>query len=568
MQRGSMPGRLAVPLHRILLVAAGLALLLPLTEPMLRGAPAPSPGAVNGLGSILLLGRDLLPPVLLLAAALLFPRSLSPRRGLEARGLLLLVMVAVLDLGTSAIRVVEAHLTRIETLAREPEAVAAARSRPGRVYIVDDAEPWRSASDQNLLHGVSAFGGYFSLPLHRFVQYQKAFWLSDQTAANLLDRAAVSTVVDAWTRPLAPLAHLDGVGFSPRSPLAVVARDSPVAEFRIGEEPARSLVLVSALQGSSATPDGATVANLVLEDAQATERRVPIRAGIETAERVCDSPCAHRRPSTHLLAWSRVDGRFDGAFFLARLPLDSLSRGETLRIENAQAAGSLLVFGLVLEGGKTTASRAVTPFMTPRYALLETRQNLRVLSNQTAVPRARVAFRAVEARGAEEALRLAASLPVDTVVLEADDGPAGTEGAPPRAAVPSSMNPGEPPTLDADAGVSPVGVGVAGPTPAVRFLRDEPLEVALEATLVADGYIILADTAFPGWTATVDGSPARIRRADSLFRAVRLPPGRHEVVFRYTAASFHRGLWLCAAGLLVGIAVLVIPWRPRTVAGA
>lgn len=75
-------------------------------------------------------------------------------------------------------------------------------------------------------------------------------------------------------------------------------------------------------------------------------------------------------------------------------------------------------------------------------------------------------------------------------------------------------------------------------------------EVRLSASSPRPGFLLLLDTYFPGWKATVNGQPIAILRADYNFRAVRLPAGRSEVRFFYAPASFRIGASLFLAALL------------------
>lgn len=91
----------------------------------------------------------------------------------------------------------------------------------------------------------------------------------------------------------------------------------------------------------------------------------------------------------------------------------------------------------------------------------------------------------------------------------------------------------------------------AGPrqefTPA-RRIEDTPNRVALEVEIEKPGYLVLADSWYPGWTATVDDQPATILHADLAFRAIALPkPGRHLVVFRYFPPGLIAGLAISTA---------------------
>ena len=76
------------------------------------------------------------------------------------------------------------------------------------------------------------------------------------------------------------------------------------------------------------------------------------------------------------------------------------------------------------------------------------------------------------------------------------------------------------------------------------------------------GLLVLSEVAYPGWRAAVDGRPAQLERA-GIFRAVRLPPGGHEVVFTFRPWSLYVGLGIFA------FAVVFLSWRvflgPRAV---
>ena len=77
---------------------------------------------------------------------------------------------------------------------------------------------------------------------------------------------------------------------------------------------------------------------------------------------------------------------------------------------------------------------------------------------------------------------------------------------------------------------------------------------SLQATVVAprDGLAVILDPFYPGWTATVDGKPAPILRADFAFQAVPVPAGAHELRLTYR----NRWVTLGAAVSLGTLAVL------------
>jgi hypothetical protein len=105
-----------------------------------------------------------------------------------------------------------------------------------------------------------------------------------------------------------------------------------------------------------------------------------------------------------------------------------------------------------------------------------------------------------------------------------------------------------------------VAWSLAGPPPMRAHMVDgRPAEVVSdtgERVVVrlpagASGRLVLADTYYPGWNATVDGQPVSIEPYDGYVRSVTVPDGAQEVVFTYQPR------WLVPAAFLSGLALLV-----------
>lgn len=92
----------------------------------------------------------------------------------------------------------------------------------------------------------------------------------------------------------------------------------------------------------------------------------------------------------------------------------------------------------------------------------------------------------------------------------------------------------------------------------VEVERYAPGDVALVVNGEGDGLLVLTDTYYPGWEATIDGEPVRVEKVNGMFRGVFMGDGRHEVRFTYRPASFAVGLWttLIVAVLWLGLQVM------------
>lgn len=77
--------------------------------------------------------------------------------------------------------------------------------------------------------------------------------------------------------------------------------------------------------------------------------------------------------------------------------------------------------------------------------------------------------------------------------------------------------------------------------------------VILKAQADQSCVLVLSDTYYPGWKAWIDGKPAKIYPANYLFRAVFLPAGEHEIVFRFIPFWFYAGLGVTMISVMVWI---------------
>ncbi len=87
--------------------------------------------------------------------------------------------------------------------------------------------------------------------------------------------------------------------------------------------------------------------------------------------------------------------------------------------------------------------------------------------------------------------------------------------------------------------------------------------VAIDIEVSRDCYLVLADTIYPGWKATVDARDTPLFTVNYLYRGVELPAGRHQVLFAYGPASFRWGLAGSLGGLLALAGAILLDSRRR-----
>lgn len=89
-----------------------------------------------------------------------------------------------------------------------------------------------------------------------------------------------------------------------------------------------------------------------------------------------------------------------------------------------------------------------------------------------------------------------------------------------------------------------------------------PHRISFEVEAREPAWVVLAQSFYHCWRATVDGKPAPIWPANHAFQAVEVPPGRHRVELRYRDTAFLIGTRISGATLL-GMAVAWFTRRRR-----
>jgi hypothetical protein len=78
-----------------------------------------------------------------------------------------------------------------------------------------------------------------------------------------------------------------------------------------------------------------------------------------------------------------------------------------------------------------------------------------------------------------------------------------------------------------------------------------PNHVTVKTSQEGNGFLVLMDSYFPGWTVKVDGQNQPILRANHFYRAVQLSPGQHTLEFDFLPEGLKSGLVISGLSLFV-----------------
>jgi hypothetical protein len=104
--------------------------------------------------------------------------------------------------------------------------------------------------------------------------------------------------------------------------------------------------------------------------------------------------------------------------------------------------------------------------------------------------------------------------------------------------------------------------GTAG---TVRWLTDSADELRLEVRSENPAWLVVLDSWDPGWSASIDGHPTDMVRADYNFRAVRVPAGTSTVRMSYRPPGLVLGAVVSGVTVTLIVAALIVPLLLRYV---
>ncbi len=399
-------------------------------------------------------------------------------------------------------------------------------SRPMR-FLSQQAGYWRtfltgrsdlSVTSRPALFGVAQAYGYSSLPTTRMERY----WTRvNEVDDDLLDLWNVRYVVEPKGGVGRPQAH--GVTFDPARPLIDGPAGSPLGDerFRLAPTPADTIRILGSVTRGESIGHGEPVAEITVSAAGVEPVTLVVRAGEHIAEAAYDegpARMAHGKPGVGV-RWEPRDpgGRiYPRDIYVADLPLPSTMQVEWIDVRTVAPQGSLRLAGLGLHERQTDYVRSVLSVHRAKYQVAYDSDTSIIYENTAAQARAFLAPRAL-------------AVPEDdwSIVRLVEDA------RNPRSAVLLERPHVQQVTTVLD------GAPLA-PDESAEIVRYEPDRVVVRVRTQEPRYLVLSDTYFPGWQATVDGHPAEVERANYLFRAVLTPAGEHVVEWRYLPASL---LW-------------------------
>lgn len=413
--------------------------------------------------------------------------------------------------------------------------------------------------NRTLPMGVPTLTGYSSLAPQRHMEYIRPMQVSyDTQPDSLVDAASVRYLVASAKFPGYPF--YKNVTYNPHWPLTQGGAQSQGGRATFDGENARgdSVALIATLANGVDLPNDTPLAEVTVVTDRGERRTGIIRAGRHVSE------AGHEREDVkgrvkHGLAEKAVSltdyddqaRPYSANLYYGTIPLGAMVTARSVEYRYSAQAGFLKLYGLALVDSRTGANYQIRK--NQKYRLVYSDQEALIYENLSPMPRAYLVGQAILVPPGSHILSRmveGAFDPRQVALLEDVEG----IGMPPLSQV------SERPNL------------LPPPQPFFRpasFLDDEPTWSTIEYDSPDAGFLVLADSYYPGWKAYVDGEPVPMYRANYLFRAIRAPAGRHTVEFKFESATLEKGLQVSLVSLGIALGIILVAelwWLTRVLA--
>jgi hypothetical protein len=278
------------------------------------------------------------------------------------------------------------------------------------------------------------------------------------------------------------------------------------------------------------------VAEVTLQDNGGQTILLPVTAGglpgADLADNQLDSPIASHSGAT--VAYRDVDGKRQE--YVVHLPLPAPLTPMTVTVQRLDGPVDLVVQAATLVDQRTKMFTPLLPSDRGRFRLVHS-GDVKIYQNLDTLPRAYLAYTVTGADSPEAALT-ALRQQYQTSRAASTEPTAIVEGLASFTSQRTASDQAE-------------------------LVAYTPERVEIHTTNAQRALLVLSDSAYPGWLATVDGTPAPIYTTNYLFRGVMLPPGAHTVIFHYQPRSWRIGLWLSTTGVVGSLLFLLLGWRQK-----
>jgi hypothetical protein len=302
------------------------------------------------------------------------------------------------------------------------------------------------------------------------------------------------------------------------------------------------LVLVTSMANAPHLEDKTPVISISVHTEKGEVIERDLRAGVDTAEWAHDRPdvrqkVRHQRAPVFESFPGDDRNSFSGYRYWTRVNLGKKVRIQSLVMRRMVSSVSLGLWKAAIYDSTSGNSAPLSLNISEKLAPVRQQGNAAIYRNVQALPRVWLVAEAEAVNGVQalRAVRGESSKPFDPRRI------ALIETAPDQ--------------------LPPLPGGDVSPQSSVRMVNYEPNRLVTETSSDKAALLVVSETFYPEWEATVDGKPSRIYTTDFLIRSVYLPAGSHRVEMKYTARHAFRGAIISIISILVTAFLAIKAWR-------